>query len=190
MSSGDIDRLPVSQLPERYNLARSAVYKRMEMLGIKPERVGNRAYVAAPQVQQMDALHIFINQGGTTAQFLEQRGINQDAEFTEEASSELTLTPQNLVGLVRAIASEIASQINPALPPADPYAYLEKLDLASRRRWQLSTAEISDLLDLAPEQFQTFDQFQDAGFVFTKAGYRRNGDLAWRVSKIPRQKAK
>lgn len=185
MSSGDIDRIPVAQLPQRYSLARSAVYTRMDALKIKPERVGNRAYVNAAQVKLLDELHYFIQRGGNTAEFLAMRGKLPAAEPPSD-SSDLTITPDNLMGLIRAIASELANQFKPALPEADPVSHLEKLEQAFKNDWLLSTAEIASLLDISPSQFQHYDRFQDAGFVFTRAGYRMGGDLAWRVSKMRR----
>jgi len=43
MSDGNIDRILVNHLSDRYQLARSAVYKRMSDLGIEREKIGNRA---------------------------------------------------------------------------------------------------------------------------------------------------
>ncbi|MEO0533545.1 MAG: hypothetical protein AAF215_06715 [Cyanobacteria bacterium P01_A01_bin.123] len=186
MSSGDIDRIPVAQLPQRYSLARSAVYTRMDALKIKPERVGNRAYVNAAQVKLLDELHYFIQRGGNTAEFLAMRGKPPAAKPPVDESSDLTITPDNLMGLIRAIASELANQFQPVLPEADPVSHFEKLEQAVKNGWLLSTAEIANLLDLSPSQFQHYDHFQDAGFVFTRAGYRMGGDLAWRVSKMRR----
>ena len=77
MNTGEIDRFPVGQLQDRYSLARSAVYKRMQDLGIAPKKVGQRSYIDAQELNLMDELHLFINQGGSVAEFIEARGLRQ-----------------------------------------------------------------------------------------------------------------
>ncbi len=184
MSNGEIDRLPVNQLTERYNLVRSAVYTRLEALGIKPERVGNKAYVTAEQLQLLDDLHEFINSGGTTAEFRESRGIQKPSEAPTEASSELSTVQPDFARLVAAIAAEMATRLQPAPPQPDPFAYFEVLERAYQNGWLLSTSEVADLLDLLPSEIRQYgDSFAEAGFIFTKAGYRSGGEVAWRVSK-------
>jgi hypothetical protein len=184
MGNGEIDRLPVIQLTERYNLVRSAVYTRMDALGIKPERVGNKAYVNAEQLKLLDEFHEFINSGGTTAEFKEFRGIQKTEEPTAEPSSGLSTVQPDFAQLVAAIASEIASRFQPAPPEPDRFAYFEVLERAYHNGWLLSTSEIADLLDLLPSEIRQYgDSFSEAGFVFTKAGYRSGGEVAWKVSK-------
>ena len=63
---------PVNQLSGRYALARSAVYMRLHQLQINPHRVGRRTYLAPPELARMDALHRFIQAGGTAPEFLQQ----------------------------------------------------------------------------------------------------------------------
>lgn len=74
MTETTVDRLSVAQLPDRYHLSRSVLYERLADLQIKPDKVGNKAYVNAQQLQCLDALHQHIQQGGTTAEFLEAIG--------------------------------------------------------------------------------------------------------------------
>lgn len=189
MSNGGLDRLPVSQLPDRYNLARSAVYKRLEALGIKPERIGNKAYVNAQQIELLDDLHRFINRGGTTAEFLEMRGMSSSKDSppqpsTEQSSGLSTVTP-DFIQLVTSIAAEVAARFQPAPAEADPLAYLETLERAAQNGWLLRTSEVAYLLDLPSSELQRYgDRFSEAGFVFTAAGYRSGGEVAWRVSKV------
>jgi hypothetical protein len=184
MSNEEIDRLPVNQLSQRYNLVRSAVYTRLDALGIKPERVGNRAYVNGRQLRLLDELHQFIQAGGTTAEFVEMKGIQKE-EVGSGMSSGLSTVQPDLIRLVTVIASEIAAKLQPPLPEPDPLAYFETLEQAARNGWLLSTTEIADLLDLPPATIHSYgDRFTEAGFVFTRAGFRAGGDLAWRVSKL------
>ncbi|MBF2002806.1 MAG: hypothetical protein IGS50_19240 [Synechococcales cyanobacterium C42_A2020_086] len=184
MNSGEIDRLPVNQLMQRYNLARSAVYTRMEALGIQPTRIGNKAYVSAQQLQLLDDLHQFIKSGGTTAEFLDQRGMSRPKAEAFDSSSGLSTVQPGLVQLVSEIAAQVASRFQPALPESDPFAYYETLEQAAQNGWLLRTSEIAELLDLPISEFQYYgERFSEAGFVFTRAGFRAGGEVAWRVSK-------
>lgn len=182
MSEGEIDRLQVNQLTDRYNLVRSAVYTRFEALGIKPERIGNKAYINAEQLRLMDELHAFIQRGGNAAEFREMKGIQKVEEPSEQSSGLSTVQPE-MMQFIAAIAAEMASRFQtPA--PANPLAYFEMLEQAYRNGWLLSTSELAELLDLLPSEIRSYgDSFSEAGFVFTRAGYRGGGEVAWRVSK-------
>ncbi|NMF82053.1 hypothetical protein [Nodosilinea sp. P-1105] len=193
MSRGEIDKFPVSQLPSRYDLARSAVYKRMDQLGIVPERVGNRAFLNVAQVKLMDDLHAFINhQGGSAAEFIEARGLRQprtspgNAGGSAANGSTLAPTPGDFGSLISAIVSEVVSRLGGA-PAPDPMHYFDRLEAAARNGWMPSTSELAELLDLSPRDIERLgDSFFEAGFIFTRAGYRKNGEVAWRVTKRSR----
>jgi hypothetical protein len=181
MSNGEIDRLPVEQLPDRYGgLARSAVYNRLKALNIKPKRIGNKSSVNARQLEQLDDLHRFLQAGGNTAEFLEMRGIQSPQEDDSQLSSGLSTGQSDLVQLFVSMFSKFQSQ---AAEP-DPLAYFEKLEQAARNGWQLSTTEVSYLIKLPVAEIQQYgDRFYEAGFVFTRAGFRAKGEVAWKVSK-------
>lgn len=183
MGNSNVDRLPVGQLSARYNLVRSAIYNRMDALGIKPERVGNKSNVNADQLRLLDDLHQFIQAGGNTAEFIEMRGLRKP-EKPPEMSSGLSAVPPDIFKLVSIIAAEIASRLQPPMPDPDPLAYFETLERAARNGWLLRTSEVAYLLDMPPSALRDYgDRFSEAGFVFTKAGYRAPGEIAWRVSK-------
>lgn len=178
----EIDRIPVNQLPERYDLARSALYKRLEALNIKPERIGNKAYVNAEQLRLLDDLHRFVQQGGTNAEFRERHGLGK-AEDDLELSTGLSTVQPGLVQLITTIASEVAARLQPQAP-ADPFEYLKVLEQAYQNGWLLRTSELAYLLDLSPTLIQQYgESFSEAGFVFTRAGYRAGGEIAWKVAK-------
>jgi hypothetical protein len=179
MNSGEIDRFPLGQLSARYDgLARSAVYKRMDALGIKPLKVGNKGFVDGEQLAWMDELHAFLNAGGNTAEFLEKKGV---APAATEASSGLSAATPDIFKLV----ATIAAQMRPPATQPDPFAYLETLERSARNGWLLKTSELSYLLDLPVTEIERYygDRFTEAGFVFTKAGFRSRGEVAWKVSK-------
>ncbi|MEM9948704.1 MAG: hypothetical protein AAF810_21945 [Cyanobacteria bacterium P01_D01_bin.36] len=188
MSGGNIDRIPVNQLSDRYKLARSAVYKRMGDLGIEREKIGNRAYVSADQVALLDELHSFIGVGGNVAEFIARKGLDKPSAQSNDSSGQssgLALDQSDMVKLVSAIAAEMANSLQPALSaPVDPLAYYEKLEKAASGKWKMRTSELANLLKLTPKEIDSYGQtFYEAGFVFTRAGYRSGGETAWLVSK-------
>ena len=189
MGNGEIDRFPVSQLSARYSLARSAVYTRLNALGIRTLSIGKKAYINAEQLRLMDDLHQFIQSGGNTAEFLERRGLQKSEIEPSGLSSGLSTAQSNdVIKLFTAFASEVASKLQPPIPEPNPLAYFEFLEQAARNGWLLSTSEVADLLDLPSSSIQKYgDRFSEAGFIFTRAGYRTQGEVAWRVSK-PRRK--
>ncbi len=188
MSGGDIDRIPVNQLSDRYNLARSAVYKRMADLGIEREKIGNRAYVSGDQVVLLDELHSFIGAGGNIAEFIARKGLDKPNPQTKDASGQssgLALDQTDMVKLMSAIAAEMANSLQPILvPPVDPLAYYESLEKAASNGWKLRTSELASLLKLSAKEINSYGQtFYEAGFVFNRAGYRSGGETAWLVTK-------
>jgi hypothetical protein len=187
MSNGEIDRIQVNQLMDRYGgLARSAVYKRLKDLGIKPEGIGNKSYINAEQLALMDELHHFLQSGKnrSAAEFLDMKGLKKPDELDDDLSSGLSLgQPSDIVQLVAAIAAQFANKLQPAAPARDPMAYFEVLERAAQSGWELKTSEVAYLLDVSIEEIeQCADRFNDAGFIFTQAGYRQNR-RSWKVSK-------
>ncbi|EDX84728.1 hypothetical protein S7335_2425 [Synechococcus sp. PCC 7335] len=196
MSSGNIDRIPVNQLSDRYQLARSAVYKRMSDLGVEREKIGNRAYVSNEQVKLLDELHNFIGVGGNVAEFIARKGLNkpspsssnnssgQSSGRSSGQSSDLALNQSDMVKLISAIAAEMSTKLQPALSARDPLAYYESLEKAAKGGWKLRTSELAELLKLDPKEIEGYGHtFYEAGFIFNRAGYRSGGEGAWLVSK-------
>jgi hypothetical protein len=194
MSDGNVDRIPVNQLSDRYKLVRSAVYKRMADLGIEREKIGNRAYVSDEQVALLDELHSFIQVGGNVAEFITRKGLdvspaqsNGDLSLSAESAGGLALSQADMLKLVSAIAAEMSAQLSSQLSnllPADPLAYYEALERAASKGWKLRTSEVASLLKLDPAEINRYGQtFYEAGFVFNRAGYRAGGEAAWIVSK-------
>ena len=65
----EIDNYPVADLPSRFDLGKQQVYNRFVALGIKPTKVGKRAYITNAQLQSLDRLHAHISGGGLMADF-------------------------------------------------------------------------------------------------------------------------
>jgi hypothetical protein len=63
-------------------------------------------------------------------------------------------------------------------------SYLRELEEAYSNGWLLSTGELADLLGLTRQTLTDYgEEFNDAGFTFTRSGKRKGGEIAWRVSK-------
>lgn len=183
--NAQIDRFPVSDLPDRYDIKRTALYERLKALDIKPIKQGNKSYVDGDQLQQLDDLHAHIGRGGGIADFL------QESEQLSDEQSEQTgqLAPINQSGALVALVEVLTSRLVPAIvsklsPPPAPLAHLEALERAYEKGWLLSTSELGQLLKLSPKTLRRYgDSFSEAGFIFTKAGTRARQETAWRVSK-------
>lgn len=202
MSDAQLDSFPVSELQHRYKIVRSAVYTRLEALNIKPEKQRGRAYVNGDQLKLLDALHDHLDKGGTTSEFVASladsgqqhlsSGQIEKSRGQQHLSSgqigQPTVTEQHLAlaGLIEAIASRLMPMIASQLKPApDPLAGLRGLEEAYRNTWLLSTSELAQLLKLSPKTVRSYgEQFSDAGFIFTRAGTRKRGEVAWKISKL------
>ena len=70
------------------------------------------------------------------------------------------------------------------LTPSSPLSYLRSLEEAYEKGWLLSTSEVAGLLGLSPKTIASYGHsFEDAGFVFTRYGRRKGGEIAWMVGK-------
>lgn len=180
----EIDRVPLSQLPSRYSIARSALYTRLKDLQIEPSKEGRKAYVSAAQLQLLDDLHEHINKGGTTGEFLKQNQrpgqsrTDKGALVQDSPEQVLAIQPGALVMAVEAIVKRLLPKSGSRL------SYLRELEEACERGWLLSTSELADLLGLSPKTVREYGtQFEDGGFVFTRAGIRKGGEIAWAIDK-------
>lgn len=179
----EIDRIPIAQLPSRYGIARSNLYTRLKDLGIEPEKMGKKAFVNADQLRLLDALHEHIQNGGTTGEFLKSLdktgfGADRGALVASPGGQNFLLQPQALVAVVETIVKRLLPHSGSRL------SYLRELEEACEKGWLLSTSEIADLLGLSPKTIAAYGQeFEDAGFVFTRVGIRKGGEIAWAIDK-------
>ncbi|MFN6568251.1 MarR family transcriptional regulator [Dendronalium sp. ChiSLP03b] len=201
-----LDRVPVAQLPDQYGIVKSVLYDRINRLGIKPTKIGNKSYISGEQLELLDQLDAHMKAGGSMADFADQyasHGGGQyehlDSQFDDASQSDgqLTVTgltasqvgqlPQLIEGLVTRLIPAIVRQL-PALAP-DPVAHLRALEEAYKNGWLLSTRELATLLKLSRATVRGYGtKFEDAGFVFTRAGQRKGGEVAWSVGKQRKSK--
>ena len=189
----EVDLIPLSQLPSRYGIARSNLYNRLKDLKIDPVKQGRKAFVSSSSLQLLDQLHAHIMEGGVTSDFIKQQnnlnhqivtGSNADLSLNSPLSVQnhseptITLQPNTLVGVVEAVVKRFIPASNSRL------TYLRELESAYQNNWLLSTSEVANLLGLTQKTITSYGQeFSDAGFVFTRVGMRKRGEIAWAIDK-------
>ncbi|GAC1456999.1 MAG: hypothetical protein NVS2B14_00500 [Chamaesiphon sp.] len=192
----EIDRLPVAQLPSRYEVSRTVIYERMAALQLTPEKKGNKAFVDAEQIKLLDDLHKALKQGLSTLDFLESRGLLTGLSTSQKYTESFQLEPSALQstgqsslqstepsGLQLALQSTleaIAARLQPQEP--DPCAFLRTLEEAYQNGWLLSTSQVAKLLGLKPSSVNHHKSFSRHGFTFIKQG-KNGSESAWAVSK-------
>jgi DNA-binding Lrp family transcriptional regulator len=181
----EIDRIRVSQLPSRYGIARSAVYTRLKDLQIEPIKEGRKAYVNNEQLQLLDSLHEHISKGGVTSDFLQQKGQQSTTvSGTDDSSALVQDNPGQIFPLQAGALVAVLEAIVKRLAPSSPLDYLRDLEEAYEKGWLLSTSELANLLKLSPKTIASYgESFEEAGFVFTRYGKRKKGEIAWIIGK-------
>lgn len=160
-----------------------ALDEHIEKGGTTAEFVESRA--SSGQVQKSSG------QAGQSGELMPSSGQQPKSSGQIEKSSgqagQFIVTEQHsaLAGLIEVLASRLIPMIASQLKPAhDPLASLRGLEEAYRNQWLLSTSELAQLLKVSPRTVRGYgDQFEDAGFVFTRAGTRKRGEVAWEISK-------
>jgi hypothetical protein len=167
----DIDPYPVSELTNRYNIGKQAVYNRLEALSIKPAHHSNRSYISSAQLLLLDRLHEHIASGGTMADFEASTTSSSLSPVDSlDVSSGLAHT-DDLVMFVERIAAAIR-------PTAAPLAHLEQLEKAVAHEWLLTSADVKRVIGVKPKG----DSFLRGSFTFIRSGTIGN-QTAWRVVK-------
>ncbi|WP_253274179.1 hypothetical protein [Myxosarcina sp. GI1] len=186
-----IDRVPLSQLPSRYDIARSNLYNRIKDLGIETVKQGRKAFVTAEDLELLDGLHAHLKRGGTTLGFIQilkkkghlalstiERPASYLTESTQESEPIIAINPVALVSTIETVVKRMIPQSTRRL------TYLEELESAYQNGWLLSTSEVSDLLGFTPKTIASYgSEFSDAGFTFTRVGTRKGGEIAWSIDK-------
>jgi len=186
----EVNRVPLSQLPSRYGIARSALYTRLKDLQLSPIKQGRKAYVDSQQLKLLDELHEHISQGGTTSEFLKQRESQPREQSSPEDQTELVPlvqdSPEQILPIQPGVLVTVVEAIIKRLVPStgSRLSHLRELEEAYEKGWLLSTSEVADLLGLSPRTVRDYgQQFEDGGFVFTRAGTRKRGEIAWAIGK-------
>lgn len=191
----EINRFPVSDLPDRYSIGRTALYERLNTLTIKPEKQGNKSYISGLQLQLLDDLDAHIKRGGVLSNFgerVQRTNGEQSEQLTVQSSSQMVSSPPfGLSALIEGAVESLVGRLAPlfASPQASKVgmrlSHLRELEEAYEKNWLLSTSEIADLLGLSANTVRSYgESFEEAGFLFTRAGNRSRGEIAWKVGKV------
>lgn len=176
-----LDELPVATLPERYGVARSQVYHRLNALGLTTLKRGNKAYVNAAQLQQLDAIHGLITEQGKTLE--EAAAVLQGSPVRPSRETTGHLTRQDSpMGQSYETAGQLLQLLGTfqTPPPPNPLERFEQLQAIADHGWQPSTSELAAILGMKTLSGQQFDRY---GFRFTRAG-KNGSQSAWRVEKL------
>lgn len=186
----EIDRFPVSELRDRYQIGRTALYERMNTLSIKPTKQGTKSYLSGEQLRRMDDLELHLKSGGGLSDFV-QPVQQTSGEQTEQLSLPVSqaISPVQssaLASMIDGIVQSVFTRIAPQPAQAGMrLSHLRELEEAYEKKWILSTSELADLLGLSVTTVRGYgDQFEEAGFIFTRAGTRSRGEVAWQVGKV------
>jgi hypothetical protein len=182
MTETTLDSLPVASLQQRYGISRSVLYERINALQISSEKRGNKAYVNAEQIELLDNLHAFLQNGGSTADFLASAGLSTLLSGDDQlATQSALLDAKALAALVVAIAQQITpSPVASPVAITFPLANLEALERATTNGWLLSTSQLAPLLGLKTLTGKALTRY---GFTCQRVG--KNGtESAWSVSKV------
>ena len=185
----EIDQFPVSELRDRFSIGRTALYERMNTLSIKPVKQGTKSYVSGEQLRRMDELDFHLKSGGGLADFarpVQQTSGEQTEQLSLPVSQSVSPTQSPaMVSVIEGIVQSVFTRLAPQ--PAQVgmrLAHLRELEEAYEKKWILSTSELADLLGLSATTVRGYgDQFEEAGFVFTRSGTRSRGEVAWKVEK-------
>ena len=148
--NAEIDNFPVSQLQNRYSIGKQAVYNRLDALGIKPFKEGNRSYITADQLRSLDELHQHIAAGGTMADFSAKKALSERVDSQlDMVESQLDIVDKPSLPPVAANFGELVKAIATAIQPADPLHYMDVLERAAEKGWLLTTYALSLELSVA-----------------------------------------
>ena len=186
----EIDRFPVSELRDRYQIGRTALYERMNTLAIKPSKQGTKSYLSGEQLRRMDDLELHLKSGGGLANFaqpVQQTFSEQNEQLSVQNSQAISAAQSSAMGtVIEGIVQSVFTRIAPQPAQAGMrLAHLRELEEAYEKKWILSTSELADLLGLSTNTVRGYgDQFEEAGFAFTRAGTRSRGEVAWKIGKV------
>jgi biotin operon repressor len=199
MSQTEIDRYSVADLEERLGISRSNVYKRLDALNIKGEKVGGKVFFNADQYQQLKALNLHILKGGTLTDYPPlNNGKQAEPDLSRPSQDKLVVSRETqdkvdrqmetaiaLSGVLDTIASKVIAMLptpsEPMPEQPDPLAQLRQLQEVCDRGWLLSSSQLAPLLNR--QSLPSGDSFERFGFRFSRSG-KNGSESAWRIEKL------
>jgi hypothetical protein len=179
--------LPVADLPNRYGVARSQVYTRLDALkqrspALAPEKRGKKAYVSGHLLEALDSMHVLISQGDTVAEAADQvlnlgpktRPISPVGQPDRTQDSRIFPAGDRISDLALLAGAIAANQ-----PQPDRLARYRQLEEIASHGWLLPSSELADLLGMGNLSGQEFERY---GFKFIRVG-KAGAESTWKVEK-------
>ncbi|MFW6359395.1 MAG: hypothetical protein ACOC0N_09330 [Chroococcales cyanobacterium] len=205
----EIDRFPVKNLMERYNITRSVLYNRFKGLGIVPTRFGRQSYVTGEELALLDQLHQYIQAGGYITDFIKDYKIDEETESLPP-EQEVERNGNNSTGTVKRNGKQLATQETILESPEglekiiettvsstvkamsstraialrasneDTLEDLETLQRIADKGWLIPTKRLAQIIDRAPSTLARKPEVHYCGFRLIRAQQEGNQSL-WRV---------
>lgn len=177
---------PVAQLRDRYSIGKQAEINRRKHLGIKPFKIENSYYITQQQLDTLDALHQWLEQGGKMKDFDPSQAVESSGGLTRLDSVESRPVESQEATLVESEEPEqhpewgplielLAEKLQPARSPLQNWRELEE---ACEKGWLLTTTQVRELAGAKPHG----SKWHRGAFVFSKAG-KIGREAAWLVEK-------
>lgn len=166
----NVDSIPVSGLPNRYGIGRSALYNRINALGISVERRGKLSYVSTSQLDQLDQLDTRLK-AGESMPTIDDKSLTYLS--TEHTLNKLTTTSPSTDSALLTIASMLQVSVNESRDPMRNYRALQS---AADNGWLLPTNKVRELIGVKPHG----NEYDRLGFRFIRCDRRTE----WRVESI------
>lgn len=184
MSDTTLDRVPVGQAQASSGLSRSSFYKRLQLAGVVPIRVGVSSFLTQSNLERLAACEKWVQAGNKPEDFL--------ASIGEQTPASAGAAAGQIVSRSQAIAVALGHQL-PLLEEPDQEtpeelvsAEVEHLDRllsflskAARLNWCLPTSKVEMLVGARPRGL-SLDRY---GFRFNQVG-RHGQEYCWSVERI------
>ncbi|MGL5922177.1 hypothetical protein [Chroococcidiopsis sp.] len=179
----EIDKVSITKLEKRYSIAKSVLYDRMNALGIKPEKIGNRSYLSGEQLQLLDELQEHMKSGGSLAMFADRISKQTAEQSNMMVAGQTTEQSTEQSALLRIVTASLLDR-QPAPTTLDPFENRRKLKEIAEEGWHISTSELLPLLGLKSiPPLDDHNRFTRMGFVFWKVG-KVGREYEWRITKV------
>jgi hypothetical protein len=134
------DLVAIEALTNRYSIVRSTLYERLAKIGIKPTKIGRRAFLTLDEQDTLDRLNNYLNEGGTCDSF------EQTAKLEKAGEIEVARTESyaDMLMLIEAISKHFKSE------SVDPLANQKALLFAADNMLILPSSQIKKLIGKKP----------------------------------------
>ena len=198
-----LDRIPVSTLPGRYEIGRTALYARLKAAQISPEK----GTISKDELNALDDLDNHLKAGGKLNEFTTPPNstannsvnssvtalndpannsvnslLNNPVNHSLNSSVENVFYPVNssvddTVNILEALAIALHT-IDRLIAQPSPLAHLEALERAYEKQWLLSNQELAHILNIKPSSLSSRKVIQRGGFTLQKIARAQ-----WQISK-------